>query len=79
MRNRRLDYIKWLVKGKDVLDVGSVGENRMGQMWEFLNNECSCKTLIGIDLLPCELGGVFRGDIETYEFDRRFDVVSYRS
>jgi 2-polyprenyl-3-methyl-5-hydroxy-6-metoxy-1,4-benzoquinol methylase len=87
----REKIIEDFCKGKNVLDVGSVGQNEQYCLWDIIKN--SAKTVTGIDLPQAEdvaikalnvpAKGVshsmderiIRGNMETYEFGKTFDVI----
>lgn len=61
------------VKGKDVLDVGGVGQNAQYDLWSEIKPWC--KTLVGIDIVPSVHKGIVCGNMEHYSFGRQFDCV----
>ncbi len=61
------------VRGKDVLDIGSVGQTEAYNLWIVLKQHAG--TLTGIDIEPSVTPGVVHGNMETYQFNRQFDVV----
>lgn len=77
-----------LISGKDVLDIGSVGQTDAYNLWN-LYQTANCKSLTGIDLPEAEkerkdtfhAGNVKRdeqivlGNMESYGFQRQFDVI----
>jgi 2-polyprenyl-3-methyl-5-hydroxy-6-metoxy-1,4-benzoquinol methylase len=86
----REKIIKEIITNKDVLDIGSIGQTSSYSLWEILK-EAKTKSLTGIDLpdakemavekfkitedrLPKETNIVF-GNMETYIFNRQFDVI----
>jgi 2-polyprenyl-3-methyl-5-hydroxy-6-metoxy-1,4-benzoquinol methylase len=79
-----------IISGKHVLDIGSIGQTSRYSLWE-LYKTVSVKSLTGIDLpeakqiavdrfqidennLPDDVRIVY-GNMETYRFERRFDVI----
>ncbi|OGE89478.1 MAG: hypothetical protein A2722_03775 [Candidatus Doudnabacteria bacterium RIFCSPHIGHO2_01_FULL_50_11] len=69
----REQLIRDFISGKDVLDVGSVGEDSSHSFWQFLRRHA--KSLAGIDLRPSDQPGVVAGNMESYQFGRTFDVI----
>ena len=71
----REDIIIEYVRGRDVLDVGSVGQASPYRLWDILDEHA--RRLAGIDI---QRGGrdhrIVHGNMETYRFDRSFDVVT---
>jgi len=65
--------IRDLVRGKKVLDVGSVGQTASYSLWSVLKESAS--ELVGIDVAGSGMEGVVCGNMETYDFKRKFDVV----
>lgn len=80
--------IRQLVQNRDVLDIGSVGQTDSYSLWN-LYNECTMRSLTGIDLPEAErvrdktFGAtphdrdvrIVYGDMEQYDFGRTFDVI----
>ena len=69
----REEIIKSYVRGKDVLDVGSVGQTVHYSLWEDIKSVAG--SLTGIDIMPSDAEDVIQGNMETYLFDRKFDVI----
>jgi SAM-dependent methyltransferase len=69
----REDLIRKLVTGKEVLDVGSVGQTAHYDLWPLLVS--SAKSVTGIDTEPSTRPNIFQGNIETYDFKRQFDLM----
>ena len=69
----RQKLIEPLIVGKDVLDVGSAGEDSSLIFWKFLKTHTN--SLTGIDTRPVGEPGVVVGNMETYLFGRRFDII----
>ncbi|MFH1868841.1 MAG: class I SAM-dependent methyltransferase [Candidatus Omnitrophota bacterium] len=61
------------VKDKDVLDIGSIGQNKEYSLWSDIKQHA--KSLTGIDIISSEEEAVVKGNIEDYNFNRKFDVV----
>jgi 2-polyprenyl-3-methyl-5-hydroxy-6-metoxy-1,4-benzoquinol methylase len=61
------------IKGKSILDVGSVNEDGLHGFWRFLKSQAS--EVAGIDLRPSSEPGVVAGNMETYDFGRTFDAI----
>lgn len=86
---RREPIILSYIKEKDVLDIGSVGQDLDSRtrevvqrssessqklyLWNFLNDHA--RSLTGIDLEATPGDGIIRGNMETYSFGKEFDVV----
>ena len=84
----REQIIKELVKGKDVLDIGSFGQTDSYSLWN-MYPDFEVRSLTGIDIegLTFENQKLFRtkapntsyqivtGNMETYSFNRQFDVI----
>ena len=69
----REKIIREYVKGKDVLDVGTVGQSAEYNLWQEMSS-CA-KSLTGIDIVPSQEKNVVLGNMESYRFNRKFDVV----
>jgi SAM-dependent methyltransferase len=69
----REKIIKEYIKGKDVLDVGGVGQNAEYNLWHEL--KAHAKSLTGIDILPSNDKNIATGNMEAYSFGKKFDVV----
>jgi 2-polyprenyl-3-methyl-5-hydroxy-6-metoxy-1,4-benzoquinol methylase len=79
-----------LAKGKDVLDIGSIGQSSKYSLWNLLL-DAGAKSLVGIDLPDAEdtarkdfsvvetaiprAGNIVFGNMETYQFARQFDLI----
>jgi len=77
-----------LVRGKHILDIGSVGQTESYNLWE-LYKSVEFKSLTGIDLPGVKTtteevfsrkvddsdSRIIFGDMETYEFNRKFDIA----
>ena len=63
------------VVGKDVLDVGSVGDcdAEKHMLWEAIKEKASKAT--GIDLEPSHEENVIQENMEMYDFKKQFDVI----
>ena len=62
-----------LIKDKDVLDIGCVGQTDKYNLRDSIKN--SAKSLTGIDIEPSYDGSIVQGNMETYSFDKKIDVV----
>jgi len=87
----REELIKKLIAGKDVLDIGSLGQTGTYSLWNDVFRNSTCKSLTGIDLddahetatsnfdvTPSDLTSDSRivfGNMETYQFHKQFDVI----
>lgn len=69
----REEIIRNYVKDKDVLDVGTVGQTWYYNLWEEIKTEARSAT--GVDIVPSEDKDIVEGNMETYSFGRKFDVV----
>ena len=73
MKKREI-IIKKYAQGKNVLDIGSVGQSEQKyKLWDFLEKYTS--TLVGIDMLPSSKQNIIQGNMETYNFNKKFDVI----
>ena len=61
------------IKGKDILDIGSVGQTSAYNLWDILEKHAG--KLAGIDTEPCNKQNVIYGNMENYDFNKRFDVI----
>lgn len=71
----RLRFIKELVKGKDVLDLGSVGCSFNSKTVPFEVMENIAKSIVGIDLRASSDKRIRLGNAETVNLHRKFDVI----
>jgi 2-polyprenyl-3-methyl-5-hydroxy-6-metoxy-1,4-benzoquinol methylase len=69
----REEIIKRYARDKEVLDVGAVGQTGAYNLWDEIKPVA--KELAGIDIMPSNIEGVVQGDMETYFFGRKFDVI----
>ena len=70
----REKIIKKYAKGRDVLDVGSSGQSQLGYLWRIIDSVA--KELRGIDPYgPFPDSRVIKGNMETYDFGRKFDLI----
>ncbi|MDP2929458.1 MAG: class I SAM-dependent methyltransferase [Candidatus Omnitrophota bacterium] len=69
----REEIIGRYAAGKDVLDVGGVGQNAEYNLWREL--KLCAKSLTGIDIMPSNDKDIVTGNMETYSFGRKFDVI----
>ena len=69
----REEIIKGYVKGKDVLDVGTVGQTSKYNLWSEIKP--IAEKLTGIDIEPSDNKNIIQGNMETYSFGKKFDVV----
>lgn len=65
--------IKSYAMDKEVLDVGAVGQTGAYNLWDEIKPVA--KELVGIDIMSSGNEGVVQGDMETYSFGRKFDVI----
>ena len=70
----RLHKIAELVRGKDVLDIGSTGD-AAGNDALFRTILAEAKNVTGIDILPSPHRHVVQGNMENYGFRKKFDVI----
>lgn len=71
----RLAFIQDLVRGKDVLDLGSVGCSFNPKILPFEVIQNSAKSFMGIDLKPSSNSKIKRDDVETMNLKKKFDVI----
>ena len=69
----REKIISELIKDKDVLDIGCVGQTNEYKLWDIINGQV--KSLTGIDTEGSDDKNIIQGNMETYSFDRKFDVI----
>lgn len=69
----REEIILKYVKGKDVLDIGSVGIKAKYNLWNLIDKEA--KSVQGIDTDASDDSRIVQGNMETYSFERQFDVI----
>lgn len=69
----REDIIINYIKGKDVLDIGSVGQINIYTLWNAIKKYP--KSIIGIDVLDNTDKDIVQGNMETYSFNKKFDVI----
>ena len=87
----REEIIKPYIEGRNILDIGSVGQSDEYLFWDFLQR--NCKKLTGIDLPTAKNTAqdvfgldtkslqhsadtrIVFGNMETYSFDEVFDVI----
>lgn len=86
----REKIILQLIKDKEVLDIGSTGQTSAYSLWNILKRAAT-KSLTGIDLTSADEDAkkyfnvqnpemlsednILKGNMETYSFDKKFDVV----
>jgi SAM-dependent methyltransferase len=70
---KRENIVLSIVKGKDVLDIGSVGQAREYSFWNMLKG--NCKSLMGIDIVESEDPKIIKGDMEREKLGKKFDVI----
>jgi len=84
----RENIIKEYVKNKNVLDIGSIGQTTSYSLWN-LYAQFNVKSIVGIDIekitneknkmfnigLPDFSSEIVSGDMETYSFNKEFDVI----
>ncbi len=69
----RENIIKKLVAGKDVLDVGGVGQTSAYCLWNEIKS--SARNLTGIDISSSNNPDIALGNMENYDFKRKFEVI----
>ncbi|MGB2879242.1 MAG: class I SAM-dependent methyltransferase [Candidatus Omnitrophota bacterium] len=69
----REEVIKNYARDKDILEVGAVGQTQEYSLWE--NLRYVAKSLTGIDTTPSGEESIVEGNMETYSFSRKFDVI----
>jgi len=69
----REEIIIKYIGGKDVLDIGSVGQTSAYNLWDIIEKYAG--KLTGIDTEPCDKQNVFQGNMESYDFNKKFDVI----
>ncbi len=70
---KKLKLIFPYIKGKEVLDIGSVGQNQPTYVFEFLKQHA--KSVIGTDTMPSKDPLIKKGNAETINLKKKFDVV----
>ncbi len=71
----RLAFIENLVKGKDILDLGSVGCDFNPKILPIEVIKHCAKSYIGIDLKPSDNPHIRQGNAETIYLHKKFDVI----
>lgn len=61
------------IQGKDILDIGSVGQTNEYDLWDVLKEHSV--NLTGIDTNPSNDQSVICGNMETYDFKKQFDII----
>lgn len=61
------------VRNKDVLDIGSVGQAKEYSLWNLIKGKT--KSLVGIDTEQSHDSSIVKGNMETYSFNKKFDIV----
>lgn len=69
----REEIIKKYVLGKDVLDIGAVGQNAQYNLWRKMKP--FAKSLTGIDIISSSDENIVVGNMENYSFNRKFEVI----
>jgi len=69
----RNDLILSYCRDKDVLDVGSTGQTSAYNLWTEIKRVAH--TVMGIDVNPSQDPELVVGNMETYQFNKEFDVV----
>lgn len=69
----REEMIIKYAKGKDVLDIGSVGQTKAYNLWQMLKE--NAERLTGIDTEPSNEFNVVCGNMEDYDFSKKFDII----
>jgi 2-polyprenyl-3-methyl-5-hydroxy-6-metoxy-1,4-benzoquinol methylase len=62
-----------LIKDKDVLDIGSVGQSQKYHLWSKIKK--NSRSLIGIDTEFSNEKDIVQGNMENYSFRKKFDVI----
>lgn len=70
---KREPIIIEMIKGKDVLDIGSAADGRDLVFWQQIKTSAS--SVVGIDILDADDPDIVKGNMETYDFGRQFDAV----
>ena len=69
----REDIIIKYIRGKDILDIGSVGQTFAYNLWNILEKYSG--NLTGIDTERSNQKNVVLGNMENYDFNKKFDVI----
>ena len=69
----REDIIKHYSKGKDVLDIGAVGQTEQYNLWNDIKSVAG--QLTGIDIVSSTDQNIVEGNMEHYSFGKQFDVI----
>lgn len=69
----REEIILQAVQGRDVLDIGSVGQTEAYHLWSQMKT--AARSLTGIDTETPTDPAIVQGNMETHDFGRQFDVV----
>jgi len=69
----REKIIKGYIAGKDVLDIGGVGQTKDYNLWQEIRPYA--KSLTGIDIESSQDKDIVVGNMESYSFNKKFDVV----
>jgi len=70
----RDNIIRELVRGRNVLDVGSMADGSRPPVL-YRNLKAWARSVVGIDLLPSKEQTIIHGNMETCDLGRKFDVV----
>ena len=69
----REEIIIKYIQGKDILDIGSVGQTSAYNLWNILEKHAG--KLTGIDTERSNQENVVYGSMENYDFNKKFDVI----
>ncbi len=69
----REDVILDYSRGKDLLDIGCTGRTQKYKLWPQV--KAVAKTYSGIDIQKSSSPNVIQGNMEEYDFGRKFDVI----
>lgn len=70
---KRDPIILFHCQNKDVLDVGSTGQTSAYHLWS--EQRKVSRSLTGIDVTSSEEAEIVIGDMETYKFNKQFDLI----
>jgi len=75
MKKNNLKYkiVRELVKNKDVLDIGSVGQAHVYTLWNLIKE--NAKSATGVDIVPSKDKKIAFGNMEKYNFRKKFDII----
>lgn len=69
----RVDTIVNLCRDKHVLDIGSTGQAKAYELWPLVSSVA--KSITGIDIVEHDDENIVLGNMETYDFKKKFDVI----